>query len=48
MTMGQRLAILGALAFLALLGQTLLSQGTAGPARSSPIPGARSPLRTFT
>jgi len=30
MTMGQRLAILGALAFIALLAQTLLAQGTAG------------------
>ena len=30
MTMGRRLAILGALAFLALLAQTLLAQGTAG------------------
>ena len=29
MTMGQRLAILGALAFIALLAQTLLAQGTA-------------------
>jgi len=30
MTMGQRLSILGALAFIALLAQTLLAQGTAG------------------
>lgn len=30
MTMGQRIAILGALAFLALLVQTLLAQGTVG------------------
>ena len=30
MTMGQRIAILGALAFLALLAQTLLAQGTDG------------------
>ena len=30
MTIGQRLAVLGALAFLALLAQTLLAQGTAG------------------
>ena len=30
MTMSQRLAILGALAFLALLAQTLLAQGTDG------------------
>ena len=30
MTMGQRLAILGTLAFIALLAQTLLAQGTAG------------------
>jgi hypothetical protein len=30
MTIAQRLAILGALAFLALLGQTLLAQGTDG------------------